>query len=513
MRCAAAVVLLSITFTAGAQRGDWYNLSPSEDGIPGASVNKALTLIKGDVILRPVLVAVIDDGVDIKHPDFEGRIWINPGEVANDGIDNDKNGFIDDIHGWNFLGNAQGEVIKQENLEVTRQLRNLKTRFDDVDPSSLRGADKKAYREYQNLQQRYDELTSDLEDEFAQFSQITALYSGALAFAKERTGSTDLTMQQIMEHQTQDDDERQVFEFLVMAELQGVRRMIEEGSTYFDSALNYHYNLEYDPRHLVNTQIGKGYGNNLVDAANPDHGTHVAGIIAAIRGNGMGVDGIAPNAIIIPVRAVPDGDERDEDIAAAIRYAVDAGAKVINMSFGKELSPDKALVKAAALYALEKDVLLVHAAGNDFSNNDKEPNYPDGTMGKRKSLNNWITVGAINQNPEEGLLAEFSNYGKRKVDILAPGVDILSLEPGGGVVEQSGTSMAAPVVAGVAALIRGVNPALSAKEVKDILIKSAQSHADAPVYFEDGKSLPLKKVVRNPAVVDAHAALKMALGQ
>lgn len=506
-RVSFVLTLLLVPAGLSAQFGDWYNLDYAQDSVMGVSANKALDYLEGRATLTPVLVAVIDDGVDIYHPDFEGRIWINKGETPDDGVDNDGNRFVDDVHGWNFLGNPDGENIEFETLELTRLLREMAPSFEGKELGDFKGKEKKEFKRYESLMAVYNEDVQEAKEEFAQFSQLAALYSGAMAYAREKIDREDLSVQDLLNYTPDDEEERQVIDFLLMAEQQGLRGYLDQGSAHFDKLLNYYYNFDFDPRPLVNEGDEVPYGNPMVWAANPDHGTHVAGIIAAVRGNDLGVDGIAPNAVILPIRAVPGGDERDQDIAAAIRYAVDQGARIINMSFGKPYSPDEPLVREAIMYARSHDVLMIHAAGNDGSDNDQVANYPDGTLGKRKPLDNWITVAASGPFAGEELLAEFSNYGKRKVDVLAPGVAIESLAPGGGVATNSGTSMAAPVVAGVAALVRGLNPELSAKEVKKILIRTAQMMPDNPVVSEESSS-PLKKVVRTPGVVSAYEAVK-----
>jgi subtilisin family serine protease len=493
-----------------AQGGDWYNLDLEADGVAGVSVNKALKLIEEAGTLAPVIVAVIDDGVDTSHPDFKDRIWQNRDENAEDGVDTDGNGYVADINGWNFLGNPSGDNIVNENLELTRMLREMAPVYADKKEGDFRGQQRKAYREFVAMQSRYDYEVAEIQEDFSYFAQLTAMYSGALAFARERIGREDITINELMDFQSESEDDRKVIQFLIKAEAEGLKDYIEEGAAYFEGALNYHYNFDYAPRNLVNEADSVAYGNHMVWAENPTHGTHVAGIIAAIRGNEIGVDGIAPNAIILPVRAVPNGDERDKDIALAIRYAVDQGAKVINMSFGKSYSPHEGLVREAMMYARSKDVLLVHAAGNDASDNDRNVNYPDGTMGKRKSLDNWITVAASGPTPGPDLLADFSNYGRKKVDIMAPGVDIESLAPGGTVAVNSGTSMAAPVVSGVAALIRGLDPSLSAKEVKQILIRTSTPYPGMSVGLDEDAVL-LKKIMRNPGIVSAEAAVRYTL--
>lgn len=508
LRNAVLTAALSFAFVAAFGQTDWFNLDFETDSIRGVSVNKALKYLhENDIELAPVIVAVIDDGVDISHPDFNGRIFINVNE-KEDGTDSDGNTYADDVHGWNFLGNAEGENIEFETLEITRLIRKDSERFEGKTEADLKGKEKKEFRAYRALKEEYDEAVKEAEAGFSEFSQFAAMYAGATSYAQELLGREELTVNMLLEHEPADEGEKQVIDFLLMAERENLRDHLEEGSEYFDMVLNYHYNTEYNPREILNDSV-PGYGNPTVWAANPDHGTHVAGIIAAVRGNDFGIDGVAPNAVILPVRAVPGGDERDEDVAAAIRYAVDMGAKVINMSFGKAYSPKEELVREAIRYAAEHDVLLVHAAGNDASNNDELTNYPDGTFGKRKPLKNWITVAASGPYDGLDLLADFSNYGKKKVDVLAPGVDIRSLKPEGGTAVNSGTSMAAPVVSGVAALVRGMNPELSAEDVKKILTRSARPFPKMIVTAGE-EEVKLKKAVRTPGVVSAYDAVKYA---
>ncbi len=496
-----------------AQDADWYNLDPINDGILGVSARRANEMLPDKSVLQPVIVAVIDDGVDIGHTDFEGRIWTNTKEVADNGVDDDGNGYIDDVNGWNFLGNPKGENVEYENVELTRLLRPLSKKFDQVEPDNVSKADKKQYAEYLVYKDAYDLKLQEINEEFAQFAQISALVKGAYTYMQERTGEEELSAVTLMEYTPADDEERQIIEFLLMAEREGISEYLEEANEYFDMSLNYHYNLDYSPRHIVNVDdaaaLGTGYGNNMVWAAQPEHGTHVAGIIAAIRGNAVGVDGIASSAVIMPIRAVPGGDERDEDIALAIRYAVDNGARIVNMSFGKAYSPRADMVFEAMEYARSKNVLLVHAAGNDAINNDKTANYPDGSLGKKVSIENWISVGASGPLNDTTVLADFSNFGPKKVDVLAPGVEILSLFPGGGVKSNSGTSMAAPVVSGVAALVLGKYPQLTAAQLKQVLIGSLYYPEDAMAVTASG-NVELKKLIRYPGIVNAERALILA---
>jgi subtilisin family serine protease len=291
--------------------------------------------------------------------------------------------------------------------------------------------------------------------------------------------------------------------------------VLEEAREQYQTQLEYNLNTDFDPRSIVGDDYAdkdeRIYGNP--DPAGPDasHGTHVAGIIGAVRGNNEGIDGVASSVQIMSVRTVPDGDERDKDVANAIRYAVDNGAHIINMSFGKDYSPFKSAVDEAIRYADERGVLMIHAAGNDGKNTDEEPNFPSPVYedGGRAQL--WIEVGASSWRGADTLATSFSNYGAAGVDVFAPGEAITSTVPGGGYEPQDGTSMAAPVVSGLAALIMAYYPSLSAADVKQVILESATSHADRMALRPgDGTQVRFGELSVTGAIVNAYEALRLA---
>jgi subtilisin family serine protease len=254
------------------------------------------------------------------------------------------------------------------------------------------------------------------------------------------------------------------------------------------------------------------YGNNDVMASTPYHGTHVAGIIAAARNNKIGMDGIADNVKVMMIRAVPDGDEHDKDIALAIRYAVDNGAKVVNMSFGKDFSPGKKWIDDAVQYAASKGVLLVHAAGNDGKDIDSADNFPNANLLSTKTrASNWITVGASGDDKAGGLTASFSNYGKNEVDVFAPGVKIYSTIPGGNTYGNAqGTSMASPVVAGTAAFLLSYFPDLTAEQLKYVIEKSTQAPVENVRKPGSDDLVSLGAISKTGGVINAYEAAKIA---
>ena len=476
----------------------WSHLDLVKDSIPGMSVDKAYAELLKDKKGVKVIVGIVDSGVDIDHDDLKPVIWTNKKEIPGNGIDDDKNGYIDDIHGWNFLGDSGFE-----NLEMTRILKKAddgsvmykkaKAAYDDKY--------KKALEEKQQidfLMDAHKSLQTYLKKDTYSLEDLNAIVT-----TDQTIGRNKMIMSQIITNAGPD--------FAVG---------LEDYNKYIYDQLNYNLNKEFDGRKIVgdNPEDIKDtkYGNNTVygpDKEEALHGTHVAGIIAQVRNNDLGGDGVANNVEIMAVRAVPNGDEYDKDIALAIRYAVDNGAKVINGSFGKSYSPHKQWVFDAIKYAEKKDVLFVHAAGNDGNNIDLEENinFPnDSEDNKKEFARNVMTVGALNYVYGETVIAPFSNYGSINVDVYAPGMEIYATVPNNKYKYEQGTSMAAPNAAGVAALVRSYYPKLSAVQVKQILMDSGTS---LPATVELGESQEKKSTAdtsRSGKMVNAYNALILA---
>lgn len=465
---------------------NWFNLDYQTDGVMGISTEKAYkTLLKGKKS-TPIIVGVLDGGVDVFHEDLKDVVWINPKDSVGNGKDNDGNGYINDKYGWNFIGNANGENVQFDNLELTRQLRELDKRFANVTPATeLNAKDRKAFLAYQKMVVSYKNKLE--EAKMGQFS-YDALKRNLDAVVREiGKKPEEITLSDLENYHPKSNNQRIALGY-AKEEIQanGFAKFYEditEGAKYFNNQVDYHLNKEYDSRPIVGDNYENAkerfYGNADVKGPDALHGSHVAGIIGAKRNNNIGIDGVADNVKILTVRLVPDGDERDKDVANAIRYATDNGAKVLNMSFGKSYAHNKQTVDEAIKYAESKDVLMIHAAGNDSEDNDIEPNFPMKYYTNAKGdttgvANNWITVGATGLYPDTELLAEFSNYGKNSVDVFAPGIKINSTVPDSKYKEEQGTSMAAPVVAGLAAMIRSYYPELTAVETKQIILESVE---------------------------------------
>lgn len=503
---------------------NWYNLDYEADGVRGISTEKAYELLTGKKS-TPVVVGVLDGGIDYSHEDLKDVIWTNPKEVASNGEDDDNNGYIDDLHGWNFIGNADGENVQYDNLEVTRLIRLYEPKYISVLPSTpLREEERREFVAYQRMISDY---TTKLDQ--ANFGNLNygRLKEEIDAIAHSLSKDVkDITKVDIDTFKPKTDRQKLAIR-MTKRELSDTKsfedfyKELEEGVDYYQAQVDYHLNKSFDPRHIVGDNYENAnerfYGNADIKGPDADHGTHVAGIIGAKRHNGIGIDGIADNVKIMGVRIVPDGDERDKDVANGIRYAVDNGAKVINMSFGKGYVYNKKTVDEAIKYAEQKDVLLVHAAGNDAKDNDLIKNYPmkyytDSLDAVTGEASNWITVGATSSGLDGELLAEFSNYGYRSVDVFAPGVKINSTMPESAYKEQNGTSMAAPVVSGLATILRSYYPELTAKEVKDIILKSVTKVDEKVKIRVDGstKKVYLDEISVSGGIVNAKTAIEEA---
>jgi subtilisin family serine protease len=467
-------------------------------------------------------VAVIDGGVDILHEDLQGKIWTNTKEIPDNGIDDDNNGYIDDVYGWNFLGSKTGENVNHENLEFTRIIRKFKPTFEGIENiDQVPEAQKADYQLYQKCLITYNaelEKNQNLSKNIAGFENRLAFTESEL---KKHFGTDSVTLEQVKGIKTKDKQLKAMKELYLMAySSPDLFKAIASMKEHADQNLEHNLNLEYSAREALGDNLDdlndRNYGNNDVKGPDAFHGTFVAGIIAASRGNDKGIDGIAESVQIMSVRAVPNGDETDKDIALAIMYAVDNGAQVINMSFGKAYSPNKPMVDQAIRYAEAKGVLLVHAAGNEAQNVDVEPRFPTKHTNDGKAVSTWINVGASTGQKDKTLPAGFSNYGQTDVDLFAPGAKLVSLTTESRYMMADGTSFACPMVAGVAALVWSYYPNLTAAQVKEVLMKSVtplpKLKVDLPTEGRPKKKPQAKfgSLSQTGGVLNAFDALKLA---
>lgn len=506
---------------------NWHELSFDRDSVCGIELDKAYEFLKDKTKKQKVIVAVIDGGFDDQHEDLKNVIWINNGEIPDNRIDDDKNGYVDDIHGWNFLVTKEGKPVLHTMKDAAKLFLQKKDRFDQLSGKIRNAKEEKEYQELRSLFEKSElglkylsiEMTKIMKGYVEGFDremrakfpgeELTHKHFNAILNVHGETDTLKMTthmfynmMWDMQSWASWDNMFARRFKSIEMAEQD------------YEKALN----SQQDDRSLVGDNMenlkDRKYGSPVLISENSEHGTHVAGIIGAERGNGIGIDGVADHIFLMLLGAVPQGDENDKDIALAIRYAVDNGAKIINMSFGKFVSIHPEWVKDAMRYAEKKGVLLVRGAGNAFKNIDQEVFYPDKHISAKRTLGNLLTVGASDQDGNPVL---YTNYSQKEVDLFAPGADIYSTTPGDNYKKMGGTSMASPVVAGVAALLMTYYPELTVGEVKDILIQTAVTRKGVevqkprdPHLVTSGEKVSFSELCVAGGIVDAWEALKLA---
>ncbi len=494
---------------------DWHLTGTERSPYYGTGVEKAYEeLLKDKSPRQEVIVAIIDSGTDVEHEDLAGNVWVNEDEIPGNGIDDDGNGYVDDIHGWNFIGGPDGRSVDEDTYEVTRLYTKLSDKYAGADPATLSEEEKEEYEYYQKIVAEYEYEKRDVDQNLAQLKNINQAIMGARQVLG--VSSMDSLSAEDIEPKSTDGpyltQAKQLANVLIENDI--TEADVEEAVEQFQSLSDYGMNPDFNPRDIVGDDYedltNRFYGNNDVKGASYDHGTHVAGIVGAIRNNDLGMDGVADVKLMI-LRAVPMGDERDKDVANAIRYAVENGAKVINMSFGKGYSPEKHYVDDAVKFADEQGVLLVNGAGNDSENIDSTDSFPNKYYEAGGEAYSFLTVGASSWEEGSDLTAVFSNYGVENVDIFAPGVEVYSTYPYDEYKANDGTSMASPVVAGVAALVMIYYPELTAAQVKEILMKTVTKPANDQVYRPGSEALvPFSTLSVSGGIVNAYEALLMA---
>ncbi len=549
---------------------NWYNLDLAQDSFFGISTEKAYTeLLKDKKPKESIIVAVIDGGVETTHEDLKDVLWTNSREIPGNQIDDDGNGYVDDVHGWNFIGSKKGNLA-YDNLELVRIYRKYQPKYKSTIRSTvLDSAEKEEFQLYTKVTAEFGRKYDEAHQTFAVLSVIKKVLDSVAEINQKAIPS----LENIESYKADSEEEEQVKKIIrkgvrESGSMEKFHKEMKDAYRQYDIMLRYNLNPKYDQRaELVGDDYSnskeRSYGNDDVEGPNAEHGSHVSGIIGASRENNIGIKGVANHVRIMGIRVVPEGDERDKDVANGIRYAVDNGARVINMSFGKGYKWDKEVVDDAVKYAEQKGVLLVHAAGNENQNNDVKENYPNkyyegpeaiayrkkhkkperpmvlvpnqnqmqgGGMGRNRPVvpvkpvldtarfnlphaTNWIEVGASAYKNDASLKASFSNYGKYTVDVFAPGFMINSTVPKSKYEEFDGTSMAAPVVSGLAALILSYYPHLKPNEVREIIMKSV-SKVEQKVKREnekgEGERVNFGELCVSGGIVNAYQALKLA---
>ena len=501
----------------------WQLMDLKDDGYFGISLKPAYLFVKGKKS-KTVLIATIDSGVDTLQKDLKSILWINPKEIPGNGIDDDHNGYVDDIHGWNFLGGAGGKADFNETTEEVREYNKLKGKYAALTEATA--TDKRAFAYWQRVKTIYDTTINKSQTETAQLQPIMNALMATSGYIKKSlnigAGDTFKEADLVRIKTTNDTLSQSKYVWATIFSQEGGNKtnaaIIKDLSEYLEK-LNNNLSPDLEARKRivgdnVDSMDHKPYGNNLLKFADASHGTGVAGLIGAVRGNNYGINGVADNVRIMALKTVPNGDEYDKDVANAIHYAVDNGAKVINMSFGKKISPHKEWVDEAFKYAAAKDVLLVLAAGNDNDDMDKDPDYPNDLFldGSTTDADNLINVGASGSRLNDHLAGDFSNYGKKMVDVFAPGVKVTTIDTDAEFNTEDGTSFSAPITSGIAALVLEYYPTLSAKQLKQVILASATPLTGTMVYKPGSKTekVDFTTLCKTGGIVNAYKALLIA---
>lgn len=517
----------------------WYQKDYQEDTIPGISLDKWYRLNKKKPKSKNIIVAVIDTQIDINHEDLQGQLWKNNKEIPNNGIDDDHNGYIDDINGWSFTGTKSGGYVVWNRYEYVRIVQEWGPLFKDKTESQIDLNDLYKFNEYQRALKKFEEKDKYYKNWFKSLNYNVAIYPLVKDTLKHFFPKEDYTYKQLDSlykkykindktyRQRRDADDKDLGALIdyMMVNLeinQNTLQDIVDKQIQLDSVVNKNLNINYNERLLIGdnpTILEKGYGNNNVSNNKAghrpiqDHCTKMAGVIGANRENNIGIKGIIQNVKIMPLNISPSGDEHDKDISMAIRYAVDNGAKIINMSFGKEFSLHKEWVEEAIKYAEEHNVLLVHSAGNESDDIDKAVYYPRDTNfdDSKEFCSNFIIVGSVTHKLDNTFVSDFSNYGKANVDLFAPGDQIYCTASENSYKFDSGTSLAAPMVCGTAALIWSYYPNLTAAQVKQIIMDSGTSYnLEVIVPGTEDKKVPFSELSKSGKVLNVYNAMQLA---
>lgn len=528
-RLIACVGLVLVMLTSYAQNAptQWHHLDPTTDKAIGISTDRAYEWLKAlPKPAKPIIVAVIDGGIDLNHEDLKSVLWTNNQEIAGNTKDDDGNGHVDDVHGWNFLGGKDGQSVLHEQKEETRLYVRLKPLYEGKDRATFSPTQQKDYDLWTIVKPYYQQHRLEAQQRYQ--ADGILLKQDSLAFAQLKQAFSVSRLDTALLHRPPTADSSLVrkaqryYRGLARrgyADADSYQQGHQQANERFKNRVDYAYNPLANPRSLIRDDptnlTESNYGNS--DLSTPlnyegvFHGTHVAGIIAADRGNGLGVKGVADQVQILAVRVIPDGDERDKDVANAIRYAVDNGAKIINLSFGKYFSPSQLVVDEAIRYADRHGVLLVHAAGNDHTDLDSARQYPTTHYLTGEEIPNLITVGASSRTNDSTLAASFSNYGHRTVDVFAPGVLIRSTAPDQQYALDSGTSMATPVVVGIAAVLKTYFPQLSPAQLKGTILRSAIVYHTSVLKPGTNQRVDFASLSRTGAIVNLNEAVKVAI--
>jgi cell wall-associated protease len=513
---------------------DWWQADWKKDSLPGISLDEAYAYLKGRKS-KQVIVAIIDNCIDTAHEELKDFIWTNKKEIPGNGIDDDHNGYADDVHGWCFIANKNNIAQTKQAASEVLVYNTWKTQFENIDTTELKSDAKVQYDIYQTAKKmmfekyHFFQTIAILESDSVKFIQ----YVEKLLPGYKDTKIKDIPFSTLRSSNSYDSAANLFLSFFAKTVPTTITLSRFSGrlktSVGFNGLINfinqYTYRDTYDTTNNYRKIIGdnpddfndKYYGTPAVNIPQIGgaHATFIAGIICANRNNNIGINGIADNVQIMPlVTSVPGGGSISKDIVMAIHYAVDNGASIINMSFGITpwIDEHEKELRDAFDYANKHNVLIVNAAGNDGLNLDNEK-YLMGMGSNGKEHDSYIRVGATTASMNDTLVTNFSQFGRKTVDLFAPGTAIYSTIPGNQYDTENGTSFACPVVVGVAVLLKSYFPKLTAKQIKEIIVKSVYKPdvmVVPPARAGFTNKVPFSYLSKSGGIVNAYNAVKLA---
>ena len=330
------IISMLISFCGISQEHGWHLEKADKVGSVAISAHELYTTHLKNMNSSEVIVAVIDSGIDVEHEDLQDNIWINTDEIPDNGKDDDRNGYIDDVYGWNFIGGKDGNV-NDETLEVTRLYAKYKYKYENAVKSKLSKDELKEYELFLRCKEEVETNRKRAMDRLEQGKGSKDRVKTALSSLSKALDGNSATLANLQDIDASEDEALAMGKNIVLdqisrgdtlvdiAELEElIYESIDGSIDYFRGQAEYMYNPDFESRGIVGDnyadQTERYYGNNDVEGPDAFHGTHVAGIIGAVRDNDLGMDGVATNVKLMSVRTVPNGDERDKDVANAIRY-------------------------------------------------------------------------------------------------------------------------------------------------------------------------------------------------
>ncbi|MBG7630454.1 MAG: S8 family serine peptidase [Bacteroidetes bacterium] len=498
----------------------WHLKDYESDGVPGISLDKLYDELIKNQKGKQIIVAIIDTEIDINHEDLKDFIWINNDEQPNNGVDDDNNGYVDDVNGWNFIGNKNGGNLICSNFSYTRKLKELIPIFKGKTKEEV-GNDTLNFKIYQRALMDHQNMKRQLKEDYEYVEFLNTGFPRSKKLLDSIFRGSTYTINQLDSLYTifKKQDSIKAADIYFMIDFLNFDMHGYADNLAYESNLieKYSNNISFDDRAIIGDNVNdiedRDYGSPFITNSLKEftHGSIVSGVLAAHRTNNKGVRGITNTVKLMPLCIQAKfGAETDKDLALSIKYAVENGAQVINISANRTYELHNEWVQQALLYAEEQNVLVVKGAGNSETDIDKIITYPNKNT-KDHVLNNFIVVGATGMELNSNFKPVWANYGRKTVDFYAPGESILTTTPFDSYKVDSGSSLSTAITSGVAALLLSYYPDLKVSEIRQILMESATRYdLDIELDYDSNTTVPFSKLSNSGGVLNAFNAFVLA---